>query len=79
MEEMKELSSPQALLQKHLDAKPEILIVASISGNGRIVTFDASAPAPMADLFFLHKLLEHKLNHSLEMSIRGVFEEGKSK
>jgi hypothetical protein len=74
---MKEMSSPHALLQKHLDSNPEVVIVASISKNGKHVLYDASAPAPMSDLFFLLKLLEHKLNHSLDMSMKAAWESEK--
>jgi hypothetical protein len=74
---MRELSSPQALLQKHLDENPEVVIVASIARGGKHVMYDASAPAPMSDLFFLLKLIEHKLNHSLDMSMKAAWEEEK--
>lgn len=74
---MKEITSPEALLQKHLDAHPDMVIVASISGGGKHVQYDASAPAPLSDLFFLLKLLEKKLNHSLDCSIKAAWEDEK--
>lgn len=72
---MKELTSPSALLQKHLDTHPDVVIVASISGTNGNLLYDTSAPAQLGDLFFLHKLLEHKLNHDLEQTMKSIWEE----